>query len=859
MNSSYKIKNLEYLNVNQKNWQFYWKELGLNIEYLAETKFKDVDSSFLTELKGLKKTTLIEVSSFLLGDKGKTDNYDQIAKHDLSKEQKSLFLLLREFTLRKKKSILEYIQRTKNNIEYNSELALVWSLYKEAPNLLFDLSTYHHWRNRSTDNIYTYGKSQTKEYVLKIVNEKGFRDELCNSLYAASGKANSYKLYSYSVIGNILIFHLYKKINDKTVPDFEQPVRNREVKSVLFSVDLEHKRVEIRDYTTREKEAVLKYLSKTFGDKLEEVVSEPYLDYNHETLKDTLLGADKNNENKMSPDEFSITAITFKRSILPKSPLIHFELENDDVMEAVHAAHQEGIVDLRDLKDVKSLRIKMSNSSRTIRTITLDSGDVIFSLDDGNLNDETREMIGERFKNKFDVPLNQPISNLYFERGIEEKIDYLMGIGRAEKFDNTTNEKFEELLKEKLICKIKIEERHCPVCKEVYDKETDMCFECEKSLISNMKESIEINEREALRYLERKLKPFLEYPWSVIKDRTVTIEKQGYKLLVLYHDETGEEIQFLITARQLSRKVIKKINRMAVNTVIVFAGSSEVNLEKHNEHRIVPKNFGFFYVMNNSKQFSEFMLGLSEEFSRRWKLSSSKSGLEAYRTIKEWLDGGTDYTDKDLEDDTYALINDITPNNVKWGSKYSGKIVPEGAFTLSYKTNREIGKYVYTYDCKLTGRDKGYPLDIGEQRKAAHYIRNMSTSDFLKDYINGEFINAHLIISNKVDIKKIEAMNNHLRTERLETRVKLIKIETLVRIYELYLENFRDISSKPNYFKKFLVELINKDTDELKMNEVEKEIARLLKPGLMEQQPLDMQELTDAVLKATNVEELVRK
>jgi hypothetical protein len=859
MISNYQVKNNEYSKVNHQNQSSYWKELGLNIDFLNETKLSNVDKSFTSEIKASKKAVLLEVSEILLGEENKTDNSDTVIASDLTNEQKTIFLLLKEFTLRKKKSILEFIQLTKSTIEYSSELALVWSLYNEAPNLLFDLITYHHWKNRSTDTLYTFAKSQKKEFVLKIAKEKGYRDSLCDSLYNASGKANIYKVYSYAEIGNSIIFHLYKKVNDKTVPDFEQPVRNREVKSIMFTVDLEQKRVELRDYTSKEKEAVLKYLSSTLKDKFEEVKKEPYVEYKSEIFKQSILGIDKATKVETQIEDFIISAITFNRSTLPKSPLLHFELENDDVMEAVYTAHQEGVVDLRDLKDIRSLRIKTSNSSRLIRTIPLESGDVIFSLDDSNLDEVTRKNLGEKFKKKFDIPLNQPISNIYFDIGIEEKIDYLMGIGREEKFDDTTKEKFNELIEEKLISKLKVQEPYCPICKDTFEIGITECGECEVQLKTRTRENIEVNEKQTIKHLEEKIKTFLDYPWSELKDSNITIEKKKYHFSVLYNDETGEEIRFLITTKQLSKKVINKINRMVVPTVIVYAGSSEVNIEKYNENCISTKNFGFFYVMKSKDQFDEYMKSIYKEFTQRWKLSSSRSGFEAFKNIREWLNKGSEYSDKDLEHDTYAMINDITANSVKWGAKYSGKIVPEGAFTLSYKVNRDIGKYAYTYDCKLTGQDKGYPLDIDEHRKAAQYMRVMGNSDFLKDYLNDDYITAHLIISNHVNIKKVEAMNNHFRTENMNVRVKLIKIETLVRIYEIYLEKFRDISTKPNYFKKTLVELINKDTDELKISEVEREFTRLLKTGLMEQAALDMLELTDAALKATDIREIIRK
>ncbi|WP_191567592.1 hypothetical protein [Metabacillus idriensis] len=855
MTKKYAVKNIEYLKVSEINHESYWKELGLNIDYLNENKFKNINNSFEIEIKNLKKNILLEVSEFLLGKDKKTDKVKDVLNSEVSLGQKKLFLLLKEFTLRKKKTIQEFIQFTKNSIDFSSEIALVWSLYNEAPNILFEINTYHHWRNRSTDKLYTFINKQSEQKVLKIAKEAGSRDKLCDDLYKGSGQANFYKVYAFSNLKKSIIFHLYKKVNDKTVPDFEQPVRNREVKSVMFCIDLEQKLVEIRDYTHKEKKAVLKFLSLMFNGDLEEVVNDPYVEFEVEKLKESLLGIDIK-ENDFNINDLMISEITFNRSSLPKSPLLHFELENDDVMEAVYQAHQDGVIDLKDLKDVKSLRLKTTTTSRLIRAIPLESGDVIFSLDDGTLDKQSKELIEGKFKRKFGIPLNQAISNIYFDGGLEEKIDYLMGLVKEELFDQTTRDKLNQLIKEKLMKKNKIQETYCPSCKETYAEVQKECNECEVQLKHRFHESLLVDQNRTLKYFDDKIVDLLGYPWSETRKSNISIESINYHFLVVTNDTTSEEIRFLITTKQLTKKMINKIQRMVIPTIIVYVGSSNMNIDKYNENSIITKNFGFFYVMNNSQQIIAYLEKVNKEFRQRKKQLSAKSGLEAFSTIQTWKTEGGEYTDKEFEHDVYAIINDITINNIQWGAKFSGKIVPEGAFTLSYRVNNEIGKYAYTYDCKLTGRDKGYALDISEHRKAAQYLRIMSQSDFLKDYLNGMNITAHLIISNNVDINKITAMNNHLRLEKINSRVKLVKVETFLRIYELYLENFCDLSSKPNYFKKTLSELINKDSDELKIGEAEKEFNRLLKNGLMEQPSLDMSEFTNDVLKATDLEEI---
>jgi len=852
MVKKYTVKNLEYVKVDEGNQETYWKELGLNIDFLKENKFKDLNSYFETDIRRQKKSVLLEVAKFLLDNETQIENVDELIKETITDDKKKMYLLIREFTLRKKRSIQEYAQQANSQLVYSSEIALVWSLYEQCPSRLFELLTYDNWRRRASNTLYTFSNKQDTEEVLKIAKDSTHSDDLCKRLHKNSGQANEYKIYSFTKFGSLIIFQLYKMINDKTVPDFETPIRNREVKSIMFSVNTKDSTAEIRDYTLKERDALLEFLTSIFGSHLNEVTVDPYIGYEPDSLKNRFLGIE---QEKTTTDGMVISAITFNKSMLPKSPLLHFELEDSDIMEAVFQAHQSGIIDLGDLKDIKSLKLRTTKTSRTIRAISLDSGDVLFSLDDSGLDTDTKKFLKEMFEKRFSIPLNQPISNLHFSGDVEEKVDYLMGLTKDAPLDDLTKDALEDLLKKKIMTRKKHEEKFCSECWETYDKEVE-CPECEIGLRSRSNIILEVDKKKAVNFFERKVKGFLGSPWSNSKEGRLTIDKVLYQFLVIENEDTNDEIRFLITDQQLPLKVINKINRMVMPTIIIYIGSSKANIERNNENFISTKNYGFFYTMEKSEEFLNYMNEISTEFNRRLKQSIAKSALEAFKSLSR-IENNVTYTADDLEHDVYAIINDLTHNSVQWGSKFSGKILPEGVFTLSYKTKREEQNCAYTYDCKLSRLASGYDLDIAEQRKAADYITRASESDFLGNYLGSHLeITAHLIISNNVDVKKITAMNNYLKTNRINARAKLIKVEVLMRIYELYLLNFKNISSKPNYFKKTLISLMNKNADELLLTEVITEFKSLLKDGLKEQATLDVDSFTVEMLKTMDAERI---
>lgn len=847
------VKNLQFAQLDYDSTSTYWKELGVNIEFLNETKFQTLSTSFSNEIKKLKTSDLNELSNFLLDSNIKAASADDLIEKSLDENKKRTFLLIKEYTLRKKRSIEEYLELNMLDNQYNSLLANVWNLYVSAPNRLFEINTYHHWRNRSSDTVYTFTKDFNISQVSKIANEKTFRVTLENILYKKSGQANLYKVHSFSLLGNDqMIFHIYKQVNDKTVPDFVTPVRNREVKSIMFLIDCKKKTIEIRDYTKSEKNGLLDYLN---GPEISldctEIKNEPFLEYQWEELKNAFLGI-KQTLNNNSKADFFISSISFKRSTIVNTPQIFFEVDNGDVLESVGEAHNKGIVDLRNLQDIKNLKIKIANTSRTIRTVALDTGDVVFTMDDGNLDKLTKENINSKFSEKFGIPLNQPISNIYFDIGIEEKVDYLMGLNKEEKTDDVTKLKFEELIKNGLIERFLKVQWICQDCHEVYSEGTTECPECENKLTKKSQQYVRVNETKTKKEFASKLERYRQESvvWTKSTKSTVNIESESYEFINFINEDTDEMIRFLLTFTQLSNKVINRIQRIGTPTVIVYVAANSVNIDRYSNGCILTKNFGFFYMFQESK-FTKYMEELEVEFRKRAKLSIAQSAYKAYQQLKEFHLNSIEYNDKELEDDVYAVINDITLNNIKWGARFSGKVVPEGAFTLSYKINGDEGRAVFTYDCKLSMREDGYDLNISEHRKAAQYLTIGSQSDFLKNYLSGREINAHIIVSNNVKISKIKSMNDHLKGENIQTPAKLLNLEALIRLYELYLEHLKNINTKPNFFKKALIELLSTPENlEITVKDIEVKFRRLLKPGLAEQSQLDMKELTNDFIKS---------
>ncbi|MGG1479700.1 hypothetical protein ABE402_01980 [Bacillus smithii] len=834
----------------------YWKSIGVNIERLKESKLVDVSRNFEKEIEKMKKGDHLEILSFF-GVKSeeemeKNELVSLLNRLDTSK--KELFLKIKEFSLRKKRAVNNYYRELpKESRLYTNPIVQLLQLYSLSPSRLVEVDTYNSWLYRASDNIYTSNKQIPFDHVMKIATEKGYRDEICNRLFKASGESKYYDVFSYATIGeNKVIILFYKQVNDKIVPDFkEAAIRNREVRYLLVEFDIPNSTLEIRDYSQCEKTTILEYIEETFDVSLTKVDSDVYYDYKVDKVKAAFLEGKPISGEKI--DDFLVTKVFFKRSLLKNSPKLTFEVEYDDIWASIREAHLNGTIDLQSLKDIGSLSIKCSGMNRSIRTIVLDSGDVIFHLNDSNLDETLKSTIETKFKERFGLPLYQPISDGYFDFGLMDKVDYLMGLNQKESFDDLTKSLMDELVDKELIEVIQIELKVCPDCKREYKNLEEECLHCEVKLISKHHEKLKINEPKVLEFIESKLDSISAQldDWDRGTDSNINIEGDQYRFFTFYNEEDDSVLRFLVTFEQLNQKVLNRIQRMLIPTVIIYVGENEKKIATNSQGCISVKNFGFFYAMDLNSQVNYFKSTV-KDFILKAKHYISNAAYEALLKLEEAKDNFENYDAKQFEDDVYAIIKDITLNSKKWGSELSGKPVPEGVFALSYSlikgTVQEKEQHVFTYDCKFSKRKDGYDLDIDEHRKAADYVKDVSTSDFVSNFSSINAVTAHIIISNNLKETKIKTMQKYF-TEHvnpgLPTKTILLPLESLITLYRSYRSNFEDVARAQNHFKKGLIQLFNSGGTSISEADVKKFMKRATHSGLAEFDKLDVKEVTE--------------
>ncbi|MEH6894618.1 hypothetical protein V7Y53_09725, partial [Bacillus velezensis] len=413
--------NSEYQDVNLADKRF-WRELGVSIDSIMEFEPLIINSQLQNTLNKQKKDVIADLCILynIRVDERKENNITSLLNIDLDKKRE--ILILQDFKNRRRSAINKYYKYKfeSETEQFNSStLVKLKHLIDNSLQTMIDIYTLYSWDIKNTGDLYTFEKKISKKEALKIPNE--YKETLVDALFA--GVDRKYKVFSYLNINSKIIVILYKQINDATRPDFDKALRNKEVVPLLFCIDVDEKTIEIKGASEKEKGRLIKYFKENFnGCHPTLVKTEIFNDYSPE---DVIIAFTKGiSPNKAELNDFIVNKITFRESPISNSPKVTLELENQDIWPSVIYAHINNCINLKSLKDIESLTIKSKGKSRSIRSIILESGNVLFTMNDSRLDEETKQNIVKNFNLKFGIPLNQEIINSKFEAGKADKVDY---------------------------------------------------------------------------------------------------------------------------------------------------------------------------------------------------------------------------------------------------------------------------------------------------------------------------------------------------------------------------------------------------------------------------------------------------
>lgn len=847
----------------------YWRELGVKYDAINELQTGQRRTHFTVFLEGLSNADLQElanITGIILDD---TESKEKM-KQDLlglDNDKRDIVLYLRDFQNRKKKTINSYYIDHSVEQHYGSTLAQLYHLFTQLPAHLFSICTLHLWSVRGMGEQYSLDKRIKSGVARQVATEKGFEDKLCDMLYKASGEKNKYRIFSHTIVDTKrVIILLYKQIGDISRPDFNEAIRNQEVNMILFELNIENDLLEIKASTNFEMRAIREYAEITFGGVFTHVTTEVYHDYDKATFVESILNGKTASGKPV--DDFIVEKVSFRSSPLKNSPEVTLQLKNLDIWPSVMHAYDQGSVNIDSIKDLASLSFKSASTSRTIKSTVKDNGNVIFTMDDGMLERDKMELIKKKFFEKFGIPMFQEISNEKFSDGRADLIDYVMAQTDSTKLKQSelvayrhallTEKLLEEVIDQSAVCN----DYECSFVKKIADvcELPNECPICEGELRVDKAVTVEINIKNAFRQIKRYLKEWCASgAWELQpSDSELTHGGNKYKFINLERVTDNKMLQVMVTDQTLHGTLIRKLSKMMNPLIVVFVGQQEKFLEKYNQDCIQAVNFGKLYNLEGAER-DLLVTGLYSNLELRAKNYVASAANKAFesmiRTVCAPKEVDKDYTAGDLEDDGYAMLKDLFPNTVKWGKEHSGKAVPEGVFSIAYTQHRgddpKAFKYAFSYDCKFTRENKGYPLGIEEQRKAADYVRMLNSSDRIPHFAKKRQLTAHIFIYNHFSEAQIDGMKRYFEEhlDECSTVPIFLSTEVFTHLHELYRKHYEEVALARNYFLQWLYDVLLSGNRIVGKEQIDKLFARVLSKDYRETEIINMPMLTKEITK----------
>ncbi len=806
----------------------FWNELNVNYDNInekLEAKKKE-DINLLLNKLTLESLKDIAVILEIKDEEAKKSEYIKSIMKICSED----ILLINQFAKRKKRSINEFYNYwvIQNEDSYTSSLiAKLLHIYNSNKCDLFQIATLEEWNLKGSGyELEATNKVKSWESLEHIITNNEARLEFVNCLFKESDETRLYKVRSYCKnSSNSVILMLYKLTNDLPKVDFDKSKRFKDVEKILIKINTSNDSIHIKCKNKKDMFYIKSYFENKVKVKFEISEGEAFSDYDEQLFKENFFTTDRMYLPKLK--DFQIDKIIFSESLLSKSPEFTISLPKRNIWPSVVDATCKNLVSIDSLSALKYINLNFKNISRPVRSYILEDGSIIFRLLDSGLDENTKKDIFKRFEIFFGIPLNKKIIDK-LDKGIAHSIDFILRVNSEDKLNEYSRSSFEQLCKDKIIeskniTKYLCSNENCGEEIEVNIKDFDTCEICgNDTYIEEKVSEIVILEKNVHNAVLNLISLGLDIDFKNIKLAQHTINNKKLNMLIFSYK--SKNYQVLILNNTLSKKTIKELEKRVIPTIILYYGVEKSIAQEMTPSTMEGIQFGDLYInKDNKEQIRDIFKKIIESLDNRVHYHIVSGATTANDNLKRIIvDGNKDneaYTYNDLEDDAYAILKDMFFNSDKWGRETIGYPVPEGIFAMSYKTTDNDGnerRYAFSYDCKLTAKDKGYDLGKAEQRKAEDYVQELNKLQQIKAYCSNSCISAHIFIGNKFKDTQIEGMKNHFNNKipnTCHTVPMFIEIENLLKLHDWYRLNYENIKCNVNPFYEELFNAMTNDSN----------------------------------------------
>ena len=805
----------------------FWTELNVNYDSINEKLEAKKKEDMNLLLNKLTIESLKDIANIygIKDEKSKKSEYISA----IMKICDENLLLIEQFTKRKKKSINEFYNYWIRQIEdsyTSSSIVKLLHIYNISRCDLFQIMTLEEWNLKGSGyELEATSKVKSWNILDNLTINNDARIEFVDYLFEKSDQDRLYKVRSYCKNNsNSVVLMLYKLANDLPKVDFDQSKRFKEVEKILIKVNTLNDSIHIKCKNKKDMIYIKSYFENKLEIKFEVSEGGVFSDYDEKSFKENFFTTERMYLPKLKG--FQIDKIIFSESLLSKAPEFTISLPKRNIWPSVVDAVCKNLVNIDSLSTIKYINLNFNNISRPVRSYTLEDDSIIFRLLDSGLDENTKKSISEKFEIFFGIPLNKRIIDK-LDKGIAHSVDFILRVNNKDKINEYSYKVFEQLCKDKIIESKNVIKYLCSNenCREEIVgniKDFNTCKICEDDKYIEEKISeVVISEKNIHKSVINLISSGLDIETNNIKLVHQTINNKKLNMCIFNYN--SKEYQVLIVNNTLSKKTVKELEKRIIPTMIVYYGIERNVAQEMTPSTMEGIQFGELYINKDNKgKLNDIFKAIIDSLDNRVHYQIVSGATTANDNLKRIIiDGNKDkeeYSYNDLEDDAYAILKDIFFNSDKWGRENIGSPVPEGIFAMSYKTtgNVEVEKrHAFSYDCKLTAKDKGYDLGKSEQRKAEDYVEELNNLKQIRSYCSNKCISAHIFIGNKFKSTQIEGMKAHFNnklSDTCNTIPMFIEIENLLKLHDWYRLNYEKIKSNVNPFYEELFDAMTNDS-----------------------------------------------
>lgn len=726
---------------------------------------------------------------------------------DIASHEKSILLYTIYRFVRGKNTVIEEYVENKNGLDsdeygdFDNETCYFVALdqiQKGKENILYKILLFYLWSKYEIGRTYEIEDELPLDYRERFDKDsRGLRMTLANR---TRGKKYLYQERDKIEFENSTIFVIDRQASDKEKRDVVGTIRRRRLRSIFIMVDEAENEIEIKADKEKIRQIIAERIQKTFVVSLKPsdvVESESKVDV--DSFSNKLKGEETRGEIDIVNVEFR------KTNARPSVPLTVSKKSVGIEIRPLVKKLSEGIVS-SDIKQVKKFWFQVDDVDTRVKIKNKPDGSVRLESKIKTHSSEKKEGISKKFLEEFGVPLDQDIPPHLVEETRESIISFLLNRPPSHELYPSYSDLMSKLEDLGVLNVDVIKRNKCEECEEFYENRED-CPRCGNSLSKvSERKKVDMSRKGVTSFFKDLLnREDIEY----IGKKRERIYKSTYNFIKIQKGDINLHVLIDTPDLSITEKSIQHLKK-SVNPVLIVEPGDSVNEKLIEETHSTYLNLAEALDKYLDEELpSDYISTHIEEVVRSVGHKLASNAKDSYDRLEEMIRTPSNSDPTQFEKEIFHIINQIIPFAAQWGTKRSGKRIPDGFAELTYRKKGKIYSRSIAWDSKFKNDDSEFDIDSEEANNIRGYIHKIKESEEVKT--SKTLFRNFLVITNAKNpgnfSGRIASLVNRMRSWRGVP--VLVDIRFLLGLHVVFNENLSLIKRSRATFNEILFKTIN--------------------------------------------------